>query len=86
MLKKIKNYGLLALMATGLVTYSGTIVTLESADLTTLGSAVWGFAETALNNFVKILPYMALMVVVFFLIKKIPAWLKLGGGGRGKRR
>lgn len=80
MFRKLKAFALLPLVALGLVTYSGTLVTLETADLTTMGSAVGGFAQTALDNFVKILPYMALMVVIFFLIKKIPQWLKLGGG------
>lgn len=84
MFKKLKSLALLPLAAMGLVTYSGSIVTLESADLTTLGSAVGGFASTALDNFIKILPYMVVMVVVFFLIKKIPQWLKIGGGRKGR--
>lgn len=62
-----------------LVTYSGTLVELENQDLSTMGSAVGGFAQTALSLFIDVLPYMALMVVVFFVVRSIPKWLKLWG-------
>lgn len=67
-----------------LVTYSGTLVELEAGDITTMGDAVGGFAQTALSMFIDILPYMALMVVVFFVVKSIPRWLKLWGGRKGR--
>lgn len=84
-IENAKSYGLLPLIATSLVTYSGTVISLESADLTTLGSAVQGFGSTVLDNLVKVLPYMVVIAAVFFLMNKIPKRLRIGGG-RKKRR
>ena len=85
MKKFLRSLALLPMATLGMVTYSGTNITLESADLAVMSNAVWGFAQTILTNFIAILPYMAIMVVIFFLVKKIPSWLKLGGWARKRR-
>lgn len=68
------------------VTVSWTNLTLEAADITTMGNGITGMATSLLGIFIDLVPYLLLFAVVFMAIGMISKYLKIRGAKGGRRR